>query len=121
MLAVPTLSAGREPWESRTPKRTAGVGVGMEPGLKPEKAKGAPRGRVAPAPSGTGDPAIVKYPAIMSAEVVAQVNRAEPGAIVTEVLACDFSQVAESGGVRSSRSPSAKLSFMTTSPSGDVT
>jgi hypothetical protein len=41
---------------------------------------------VSPTPSVTGEPALVKKPEIMSALVVFQAKRAEPGATVVAVL-----------------------------------
>src|SRR6266700_3752688 len=120
-LEVLALSGGRVPLESRTPKRSWGAGVVIAAGCKPVKAKVRLRVSESPTPRVTGEPAFVKNAEIISALVVAQVNRAEPGATATTVLLCALSQEAEFGGASVVRSPSANVSFMMTTPSGLVT
>src|SRR6266704_4733500 len=120
-LEVPALSGGRVPLESRTPKRSCGAGAVIAAGFRPVKAKVRLRVSESPTPRVTGEPAFVKNAEIMSALVVAQVKRADPGATVTVVLLCAFSQEAEFGGARVVRSPSANVSFMMTTPPGLVT
>ncbi len=85
------------------------------------KAKVRLRASESPTPRITGEPAFVKNAEIMSALVVAQANRTEPGATVTVVLLCALSQEAELGGASVVRSPSAKLSFIMITPPGLVT
>src|SRR5437016_2776326 len=97
-LDVLALSGGREPFESRTPKRSCGAGAVIAAGLRPEKAKVRLTVSESPTPRVTGAPAFVKNAEIMSALVVAQAKRAEPGATVTTVLLCALSQEAELGG-----------------------
>ena len=118
---MPPLSAGLDPFESKIPKRNPGDGAAIDPGFRPVNENVTLTVSESPTPSVTGEPGEVKNAEIISALVVFHVNCAEPGAIVTAVLLCAFSQVVEPGGANVARSPSAKLSLINVWPAGDVT
>ena len=120
-LEVLPLSAGRDALESRIPNLSPGDGAAMDPGFSPVNENVRLTVSVSPTPRVTGDPGLVKKAEIMSALVVFQVNRAEPGATVTAVLLWALSQVVEPGGANVERSPSEKLSLISTNPFGEVT